>query len=66
MAREIKFIISIDLDAQTSSIDDGSFTIRYQDWEQVWNTDTQDWQPYKEGEYDLALQILNTKKLEDD
>lgn len=66
MAREIKFIISVDLDDGTSTIDDASFMERYSSAEQVWYTDLKEWRQYEEGEYQLALEILNTKPLEND
>lgn len=70
MARMVYFVLAVDLDAQTVSIDDGTFTARFQDYEQVWDTDTQEWRKYQgeeeDGEYHLALELLNTKKLEDD
>lgn len=66
MSREIKFIVSINLDEQTARIDDDSFSLRYSEREQVWDTDLEEWRDYREGEYELALELLNTKKLEDD
>jgi hypothetical protein len=69
MARMVYFVLAVDLDAQTVSIDDGTFTARFQSYEQVWDTDLQEWRKYEgeeNEEYHLALDILNTKKLEDD
>jgi hypothetical protein len=66
MAREIKFIIAVNLDDKTCRIDDDSFMLRYSAMEQVWDTDLEEWTSYQEGEYELALEILNTKKLEND
>lgn len=66
MSREIKYILSVNLDEQTVRIDDDSFSLRYSEREQVWDTDLEEWRDYKEGEYELALELLNTKKLEDD
>lgn len=66
MSREVKYILSVNLDEQTVRIDDDSFILRYSEREQVWDTDLEEWRDYKEGEYELALELLNTKKLEDD
>lgn len=66
MSREVKYILSVNLDEQTVRIDDDSFSLRYSEREQVWDTDLEEWRDYKEGEYELALELLNTKKLEDD
>ena len=65
MAREVQFIISVNLDDKTCRIDDDSFMLRYSAMEQVWDTDLEEWTSYQEGEYELALELLNTKKLED-
>lgn len=66
MSREIKFIVSVDLDDQTVRIDDDSLIMRYSEKEQVWDTDLQEWRPFEENEYETAVELLNTKKLEDD
>ena len=66
MSREIHFVLAVDLDSQTVSVDDGTYVARFQPSEQVWDTDLLAWRDYEEGEYDLALQILNTKPLEND
>lgn len=69
MSRQIYFVIGVDLDNKTVFIDDSTFTARFQSYEQVWDTELQEWREYEgyDGEeYHLALELLNTKKLEDD
>jgi hypothetical protein len=69
MAREVYFVLAVDIDNKTVSIDDETFTARFSKDEQVWDTEKQRWREYdgdEDEEYYLALEILNTKKLEDD
>jgi len=69
MTRQVYFVLAVDLDEQKVYIDDGTFTARFQSYEQVWDTDLQEWRNYEgeeNEEYQLALQILNTKPLEND
>jgi hypothetical protein len=69
MSRQIHFVIAVDIDEQKVYIDDGTYTARFQDYEQVWDTEKQEWREYEgeeNEEYHLALDILNTKKLEED
>jgi hypothetical protein len=66
MAREIHFVIAVDIDNGTISIDDGSYQARWAGNEQVWDTDKQDWRELKDNEYEIALELLNTRKLENE
>jgi len=66
MAREIHFVIAVDIDNGTISIDDGSYQARWAGNEQVWDTDKRDWRELEDNEYEIALDLLNTKRLEND
>ena len=66
MARLVHFVIAVDLDDKSVSIDDGTFTARFSPREQVWDTDLNEWVEYVvvddetgESEYDLAVEILD-------
>jgi hypothetical protein len=72
MARLIHFVIAVDLDDKSVSVDDDTYTARFSPSEQVWDTDLQEWVEYVvvddetgDSEYDLAIEILNTKLLEE-
>jgi hypothetical protein len=67
MAREVYFVLAVDIDNKTVFIDDETFTARFSKDEQVLDTEKQRWRDYdgdEDEEYYLALEILNTKKLE--
>ena len=66
MAREIHFVIAVDIDNRTLSIDDGSYEARWSSDEQVWDTEKTEWREFEGEEYELALELLNTMKLEKD
>jgi hypothetical protein len=66
MARLVHFVIAVDLDDKSVSIDDGTYTARFSPREQVWDTDLNEWVEYVvvddetgESEYDLAVEILD-------
>jgi hypothetical protein len=66
MARLVHFVIAVDLDDKSVSIDDGTYTARFSPREQVWDTDLNEWVEYVvvddetgESEYDLAQEILD-------
>jgi len=66
MARIIHFVIAVDLDDKSVSVDDGTFTARFSPREQVWDTELNEWVEYVvvddetgESEYDLAVEILD-------
>ena len=67
MSRQVHFVICVDVDDEKMWIDDDTYTARFDGAEQVWNTETQEWEKDPEQSvYNKALQILNTKKLEED
>jgi hypothetical protein len=67
MSKIIYFVVGVDLDKQEPFIDDQAFTARFQRHEQVWNTDTQQWEADDQAFlYEDALAILNTKELAKD
>jgi hypothetical protein len=66
MTRLVYFVIAVDLDDKSVSVDDETFTARFSKSEQVWDTELSEWRPYTEEnvmgtpeEYDLAVDILN-------
>lgn len=66
MARQVYFVIAVDLDDKTIRIDDDTFMARFGKEEQVWDDLTSVWREDEGSEYLEALELLNTKKLEDD
>ena len=68
MSRQVMFVIAVDLDTKEVFIDDDSLVARFGHHEQVWNTDTEEWEADDEDStaYTEALEILNTKKLASD
>lgn len=63
MSKQIYFVIGVDLETKEVFIDDETFTARFDKSEQVWNSDTDEWEEYDEDGtlYAEALEILNTK-----
>lgn len=66
MARIIHFVIAVDLDDKSVSVDDDTYTARFSPSEQVWDTELGQWVEYVvvddetgESEYDLAQEILD-------
>jgi len=66
MSRLVHFVIAVDLDDKSVSVDDGTFTARFSPREQVWDTELNEWVEYVvvddetgESEYDLAVEILD-------
>jgi hypothetical protein len=66
MARQVYFVIAVDLDDKTIRIDDDTFMARFGKEEQVWDDHKSVWREDEGSEYLEALELLNTKKLEDD
>lgn len=65
MAKIVYFVVGVDLDTKEPFIDDDVFVARFAVDEQIYNTDTKEWQG-DDGEstaYYEALEILNTKSL---
>jgi hypothetical protein len=64
MSKVVYFVVGVDLDSKEPFIDDGMFTGRFQRHEQVWNTETNQWEEDDQAFlYEDALAILNTKPL---
>jgi hypothetical protein len=66
MARLVHFVISVDLDDKSISVDDDTFMARFGKDEQVWDTELEQWVEYVvvddetgDSEYDLAREILD-------
>jgi hypothetical protein len=67
MAKQVYFVVAVDLDECVPFIDDDTFTARFSSTEQVWDTELQEWQEDPDQEfYDKALKILNTIPLAKD
>jgi hypothetical protein len=64
MAKQVYFVIGVDLETKEPFIDDGTFTARFSRHEQVWDTETQQWEEDDQAFlYEEAVEILNTKPL---
>ncbi len=65
MARIVYFVIGVDLDKQEPFIDDDVLVARFASDEQIYNTDTEEWEGDDDNStaYLEALEILNTKPL---
>jgi hypothetical protein len=66
MSREVFFVIAVDLDEKIIRIDDEVFTARFDLDEAVWDTEKTLWREAEDEEYELALELLNTKRLENE
>lgn len=66
MSREVYFVVAVDIDEGKVYIDDHSYVARFSSREQVWDTEKQEWRLKEDGEYETALKLLNTKKMETD
>ena len=68
MGRQVMFVVAVDLETKEAFIDDDSLVARFGSHEQIWNSDTEEWEADDEDAtaYHEALQILNTKKLASD
>jgi hypothetical protein len=66
MSRQVYFVVSVDLDTKQLWIDDETFTSMFSRSQEVWDTELNDWRGYGEGEYELALDILNKKEFAND
>lgn len=65
MAKQVYFVIAVDLDEGVPFIDDTVLTARFPSDEQVWDTETEKWESDDEDStlYLKALEILNTVPL---
>ena len=61
MSNIVYFVVAVDVDDKSISIDDDTFTARFDRREQVWNTETQEWEADFDDltYYNSALEILN-------
>lgn len=66
MSRQVYFVVSVDLDTKQLWIDDETFTSMFSRSQEVWDTELNGWRGYGEGEYELALNILNKKEFAND
>lgn len=68
MSKQVHFVVTVDLDEGVPFIDDATYSARFSKSEEVWNTETSEWEEYGE-EMDLyyqALEILNKVPLAKD
>jgi hypothetical protein len=61
MAKQVYFVVAVDLDEGVPFIDDAVLTARFASDEQVWDTETEKWESDDEAAtlYLKALEILN-------
>lgn len=58
MARQVHFVVVVDLDEKYWFVDDDTFTARFDKDEGTWDTDTLDWRATTDEENSEALEIL--------
>jgi hypothetical protein len=65
MAKQVYFVVAVDLGTGVPFIDDTVLTARFDSNEQVWDTETEKWESDDEDAtlYLKALEILNTVPL---
>ena len=63
MAKQIHYVVVVDLDRGTWSFDDDTLLARFDD-EGTWNTDTQQWEETEPDDYDAGLKIIRTEGTE--
>jgi hypothetical protein len=68
MGRQVMFVIAVDIDTKEVFIDDDSLVARFASNEQIWNTETLEWESDDDEStaYAEALELLNTQKLASD
>lgn len=68
MGRQVMFVVAVDIDTKEVFIDDDSLVARFASNEQIWNTETSEWESDDENStaYSQALELLNTQKLASD
>jgi hypothetical protein len=59
MARQVHFVVVVDIDTKEWWVDDDTFTARFAKDEGTWNTDTSTWSATEDDDHHLALEILN-------
>ena len=63
MAKIVYFVIAVDLETKSISIDDETFMARFGESEQVFDEEAGEWLADEENFYDEAVEILNSKKI---
>jgi hypothetical protein len=65
VSKQVYFVIAVDLDEGVPFIDDAVLTAKFASDEQVWDTDTEQWESDDDDStlYLRALEILNTVPL---
>lgn len=58
MARQVHFVVVVDLDEKAWFVDDDTFTARFDKDEGTWDTETCDWRATTHEENIEALEIL--------
>jgi hypothetical protein len=58
MARQVHFVVVVDLDDKTWAVDDDTFTARFGKDEGTWDTETEEWRATSWEENVDALEIL--------
>jgi len=66
MARQVVFVISVDIDNKIVFINDDVLTTVFEADQSVWDTEAMEWRKHTYNEYQKALRLLNTEKLADD
>jgi hypothetical protein len=68
VSKQVHFVITVDLSEGVPFIDDETYSARFSKSEEVWNTETSEWEDYGEEMelYYRALEILNTVPLAKD
>ena len=68
MSRQVYFVIAVDVDTKEVFIDDDVLVARFASNEQVWNTETEQWEGDDEEAtlYSQALHLLNTLQVSKD
>jgi hypothetical protein len=67
LSKQVFFVIGVDLDDKEVFISDDTYSARFSEDEQVWDTDANEWIEDDDRKYYLdALDLLNTKRLAKD
>jgi hypothetical protein len=67
MSKQVYFVVAVDLNSKEVFIDDETFTARFKRDEQVWNTETNQWEEDDQAFlYEDALEILNNTPIKKD
>lgn len=68
MSKQVHFVVTVDLSEGVPFIDDETYSARFSKGEEVWDTETSEWEEYGEEMelYYQALEILNTVPLAKD